>query len=63
VEDTDVTLYEVDDGGDPVGRLVESESHEPGAADDSHEIEGLSPEEAAMHLTTAEEAAKHVAED
>jgi hypothetical protein len=50
-EDTDVTLYEVDDGGDPVGRLVESESNEPGAADDSHEIEGLSPEEAAMHIT------------
>lgn len=49
-EDTDVTLYEVDEGGDPVGRLIESDSG-PVDVYDSHEIEGLSAEESAMHIT------------
>ena len=46
-EDADVTLYDVDEPGDPVGRL--EETSDPGVGFDSHEVEGLSPEEAAMH--------------
>lgn len=58
-EDTDVTLYEVDDAGDPVGRLVRSSSDpvdgtpDPGddvTAFDSGEVGGLTPEESAMHV-------------
>jgi hypothetical protein len=58
-EDTDVTLYDVDEPGDPVGRLVESASDPVDGtaprdndvtAFDSNEFEGLSPEEAAMHF-------------
>ena len=58
-EDIDVTLYDIDEPGDPVGRLVESSSDPVDGtpprdndvtAFDSHELEGLSPEEAAMHF-------------
>lgn len=58
-EDADVTLYDVDEPGEPVGRLVDSSSapvdpapptNDDVTAFDSHEIEGLSPEESAMHV-------------
>lgn len=49
--DTAVTLYDVDEPGDPVGRLVESSSDSDQAAFDSGEVEGLTPEESAMHIT------------
>jgi hypothetical protein len=47
-EDAGVTLYDVNEPGDPVGRLVEAPS-EPEAGADSDETQGLTPEESAMH--------------
>lgn len=61
-EDADVTIYDVNGPGGPgkpVGRLVDSSSapvdpapqtNDDVTAFDSHEIEGLSPEESAMHV-------------
>jgi len=53
----DVTLYDVDEPGDPVTRLVESTSDVDGVPSDdgmvafeSGEVEGLTQEEAAMHI-------------
>jgi len=54
--DTDVTLYDVDDRGDPVGRLIDPgddgafDSSSESIAVDTNEIEGMSAEEAAMHI-------------
>lgn len=53
--DTDITLYEVDEPGDPVGRLIDPgddgalDSSSDSIAEDTNEIEGMSAEEAAMH--------------
>jgi hypothetical protein len=58
-EDTEVTSYDVNELGYPVGRLVESSSspvdpapqtNDDVTAFDTHETEGLSPEESAMHV-------------
>jgi hypothetical protein len=53
--DTDITLYDVDEPGDPVGRLIDPgddgaiDSSGDSIGSDTHEIDGLSAEEAAMH--------------
>jgi len=50
-EEAEVTLYDVDEPGDPVGRLVESSPESDAEAFDSGEVEGLTAEESAMHTT------------